>query len=330
MDCISCNFPISEKETVKHCEACGKHAHVFCLISKGEQKVCDLCYIKETEEKPSYSFILPEHIRRTHIEVYRKCPNKFKLEVLEDRPQPQRPYTQVGIDLHEIFEQAVKDRSFNEEKQKAKYLAEFLPQQMKDGIFVDKNEANAYLKRAMDSITHFNMVLPSIPMPYMVEEQLKFDIDENLPKVSFTMDLVTENEQGGLDLADWKTGKELVGKQLASDLQAPIYIHGVQQNTGRRVDSFTFYYLKENKVRKFQRVDNDTFVCTVGKREYYIRLHETIGELQGLFTQMKKGNFSVPNDTKGMFFTCKMCHLKDMGLCLGADQQSWFNLNGGN
>mgnify|MGYP003391013122 FL=1 len=329
MDCISCNFPINEKETVKECEACKKHAHVFCLISKGEQKVCDLCYIKETEEKPSYSFILPEHIRRTHIETYRKCPNKFKLEVLEERPQPQRPYTQVGIDLHEIFEQAVKDRSFTHEHRVNDYKTIYLPRQIEQSIFESEDEQRNYLKRAMDSLTHFDMVLPNIPMPFMVEETLQFNIDENLPKVSFTMDIVTENEQGGLDLADWKTGKELVGKQLASDLQAPIYIHGVQQHTGRRVDSFTFYYLRENKTRKFQRVDNDTFVCTVGKREYYIRLHETVGELQGLFTQMKKGNFNVPTDTKGMFFTCKMCHLKDMGLCMGADQQAWYQLNGG-
>lgn len=30
-----------------------------------------------------------------------------------------------------------------------------------------------------------------------------------------------------------------------------------------------------------------------------------------------------------MFFTCKMCHLNDLGLCMGADQQAWFNLNNG-
>lgn len=139
----------------------------------------------------------------------------------------------------------------------------------------------------------------------MVEETLMFEIDENLPKVSFTMDLVTENEQGGLDLFDWKTGKELVGKQLASDLQAPIYIHGVQQHTGRQVDSFTFHYLRDNKTRKFQRVDNDTFVCMVGKREYYIRLHETVGELQGLFTQMKKGILTYQLIRKACFSRVK-------------------------
>lgn len=329
MNCNSCNFPIGEKETKKECEACGKHVHSFCLLTKGEQKVCDLCYIKETEETPSYSFTLPDHIRRTYIEKYKKCPNQFRLEVLEGNEAPARPYTQVGIDLHEIFEKAVLDRSFDEEKQKAEYLADYVPKQIEMKIFADEQEERSYLKRAMDSIAHFNAILPSIPMPFMTEETLFFDVGEDLPKVRFTMDLVTENAQGGLDLIDWKTGKELVGKQLASDLQAPIYIHGVQQHTGRRVDSFTFYYLKDNKVRRFERVDNDTFVCTVGKREYFIRLHEMIGELQGIFTNIKKGNFNVPSDTKGMFFTCKMCHLQEQGLCMGADQQAWLQLNGG-
>lgn len=328
MNCNSCNFEIGEKETVKECDVCGKHTHAFCLISRGEEKVCDLCYVKKAEERPGYSFELPEEIRRTYIEVYRKCPNKFKLEVLEGNAQPSRPYTQVGIDLHEIFEKALVDRSYQETDWWKDYNDIYLKQHIEQGLYADEKEQIAFMARAKACLNNFSLLLPSIPIPFKVEETLTFQVSEGLPKARFTMDAIIENENGGLDLIDWKTGKELVGKQLASDLQAPIYIHGVEQAYGRRVDSFTFYYLKEGKVRKFIRDEDGVFKCTVGKREYYIRLNEMIGELQGIFTQMKKGNFNIPRDTKGMYFTCKMCHLQEQGLCLGADNESWKQLTG--
>lgn len=329
MNCNSCNFPIGEKETIKECGQCGRHTHAFCLIPKGGEMVCDLCLIKATEEKPSYEFELPEHIRRTNIETYRKCPYKFKLEVLEGHQQPPRTYTQVGVDCHDIFEKALLDRSFTRDLWEKEYATVFLPKQEEMGIYESEEEKQAFNKRVEDCFTNFELILPTLHKPFKTEETIFFEVGEGLPKVRFTMDAIFENESGGLDLVDWKTGKELVGKQLAEDLQAPIYIHGVEKEYGKRVDSFTFYYLKEGKVRKFVRSGNGEFVCVVGKREYFIRLDEMIAEIQRLFSHIKKGNFKVPSDVKKMFFACKMCHLREQGLCLGADQQAWVQLNGG-
>lgn len=327
--CNSCTFVIGEKETRKACEDCGKEVHAFCLISKGELKVCDVCYVRKTEEKRGYQFELPEYVRRTHIETYRKCPNKFRLEVLEGHEQPARHYTQVGIDLHNIFEKALLDRSYKRADWLKEYFEDYFPKQQEMGIYEDEEEEERFNERVMACFNTFEELLPDIPLPFKTEETIFFKVADDLPTVRFTMDAILENEHGGLDLIDWKTGKELVGKQLASDLQAPIYIYGVEQEYGKRVDSFTFYYLKDNKVRKFVRDGDGVFKCTVGKREYFIDLNNMIGEIQGLFARIKNGKFNVPSDSKGMFFTCKMCHLKEQGLCVGADQQGWYDLNGG-
>ena len=123
-----------------------------------------------------------------------------------------------------------------------------------------------------------------------------------------------------------KNNSKLLPEDLASGISN---LWDVEKETGRRVDSFTFFYLKEGKVRKFVRSNNGEFVCTVGKREYFIRTKDMISEIQRLFSHIKKGNFKIPQDTKKMFFPCKMCHLKEQGLCLGADQQAWIQLNGG-
>lgn len=326
MNCNSCSFPIGEKETKVQCELCDKYTHSFCLSKKDDKRICDVCLINDVQEAKAYQFELPEYVRRTDIETYRKCPLKFKMEKFEGHEQPPRTYTQVGIDLHEIFDKAVNDRSYRPEQWRKDYYEEFLPKQRELGIYADEEEVKSFNERSETCMNAFEALLPSLPMPYMTEETIFFEVSPDLPKVRFTMDYISENENGGLDLADWKTGKELVGKQLASDLQAPIYIYGVEKELGRRVDSFTFYYLNTGKTRRFERVSEGVYVCKVNKREYTIKFTEMIGEIQKLFTRIKQGDFNVPTNTKGMYFTCKMCHLKEKGLCLGADQEGWSRL----
>lgn len=323
MECNSCGFPMSEKETKVQCGVCGKSTHSFCLIKEADIGYCDNCYVVKTEEKPEV--VLPDTIRRTYIELFRSCPRKFKLEVLDGHRSPPTKYTQVGIDLHELFEKAVLDRSY------AKYdmIRDYAPmgdKQIRDGLFDDEADMEDFAKRASDSINTFYELLPSIPPAFVTEQTINYSIGENVPLVEFTMDLITENASGNLDLHDWKTGKVMVGQKISTDLQAPLYIYGVEQHFGRQVDSFTFYYLKEKKVRKFERVQDGVYECKVGKRSYYINTTDAMKEIARIFSKMKKGDFNVPNDTRGMFFTCKMCHLQEQGLCEGAYNQSWNQL----
>ena len=323
--CNSCGFPVSSRETIGECEVCHKPTHSFCLIKEDDKAYCDHCYVAKTEEK--YVPELPSTIRRTYIELYRSCPRKFRLEVLEGHASPPTKYTQVGIDLHDLFEKAVNDRTYT----KAQMWQDYHPMFKKcidDELFDDELDIKKFQDRAEQSINTFYEVLPSIPQPFVTEQTISYSVGEDIPDVEFTMDLITEAPNGELDLHDWKTGKVMVGQKIATDMQAPLYIYGVEQHYGRKVRSFTFYYLNEKKTRTFTRVSEGVYECVVGKRSYYIKLRETMTEIAQIFSKMKQGHFSIPQDTKKMFFTCKMCHLQEQGLCFGADQQSWVDLRG--
>jgi hypothetical protein len=281
-------------------------------------------------EKPKRAdFIMPESIRRTYIETYRKCPNKFKLEVLDGIKQPPTTYTQVGIDLHEVFDKAVNDRSYTHQQMFDEYFDTYAPKQEEMGLFKTEEDHQKFMIRAETSMKNFSALLPSIPTPFATEETVHYSIGDDVPLVEFTMDLITENANGNLELHDWKTGKVMVGQTISSDLQAPLYIYGVQEHYKRTVDAFTFHYVNEGKTRTFNRINSLVYECKVGKRSYYINLEDTIKEIKSVFNQIKKGNFNIPQDVRKMFFTCKMCHLKEMGLCKGADQESWYQMNGG-
>lgn len=324
--CKSCTFPIDDLRTSKKCSVCEDAVHKECVINDDGAIFCDNCYTVRAQTPEKINFEIPDKIRRTYIELYRSCPHKFFLEVLEGNESPATCYTQVGIDLHDLFEKGVNDRSYPMQQMIDDFTVIWNNVYPSMELFDSEDMKVKMWTRAMESIETFYQLLPDIPIPFVTEETIRYSIGEDIPDVEFTMDVVTEDEDGGLHLHDWKTGKVMVGQKLSSDLQAPLYIYGVQEHYKRPVKSFTFYYLHENKVRVFTHDHDDTYVCEVGKRRYYITLTDTIKEVKRIFAQIKKGNFNIPHDTKKMYFACKMCHLPKMGLCSGADEESWYQL----
>jgi hypothetical protein len=310
----------------KTCQKCSNELHAECAIEDGGT-FCDMCYITRKEGEEKVSIKIPDVIRRTYIETYRSCPHKFLKEVIEGNAQPPTSYTQIGIDLHEIFEQACFDSGQNKTAAREMMEVRFAnyDEELFSSGFASDNRIDLW-QRTVNSIdTFFDVVLPALPAtPFTTEETIEFNVGEDLPNVQFTMDRIDEVD-GELEMHDWKTGRVMVGQKLSSDLQAPLYIYGTQLHYQKPVRSFTFYYLNENKTRVFTRSDNDpnVYICKVNKREYHINLQDGIREIQRVFAQIKKGNFNIPSNTSKMHFTCKMCHLLKEGKCQGADLQQW-------
>jgi RecB family exonuclease len=287
-----------------------------------------MCYITKGEGVEKVAITIPDVIRRTYIETYRSCPHKFLKEVIEGHTQPPTSYTQIGIDLHEIFEQTCND-NHSLTKDDALSVMEVHFANYSDDLFssgfASDNREDMWNRTTNSIDTFFDVVLPALPTtPFTTEETIEFSVGEDLPNVQFTMDRIDEVD-GELEMHDWKTGRVMVGQKLSSDLQAPLYIYGTKLHFKKPVRRFTFYYLNENKTRTFERDINDpnVYTCRVNKREYKINLQDGIREIQRVFAQIKKGNFSIPHNTSKMHFTCKMCHLLKEGKCQGADLQQW-------
>ena len=325
--CKNCFLSIDDMRKSTRCDTCQSPIHKECAIKDGGT-FCDLCYTVRDAEAGGVAFEMPEEIRRTYIELYKSCPHKFLKEVIEGNESSPTCYTQIGIDLHELFDQC-SNRFFPKEDMLETW--EHIWGLYDPNLFESKEQKEKMYQRAIDSINTFYVVLPTLPeKPYATEETIRFDVGEGLPRARFTMDRIDEID-GELEMLDWKTGKVMVGQKLSSDLQAPMYIYGVKKHYGKPVRKFTFYYLQENKERVFIRDehDEDTYWCTVNKRKYRINLTDAIREIQHIFSQIKNGNFNIPRDTKKMHFTCKMCHLQKEGLCEGAYNESWKQMNGG-
>jgi RecB family exonuclease len=321
LTCLNCYGEIEDLRKETRCVTCEGELHKLCSIKDGDKHYCDACYTTIPQTSSTSTIVdLPDVIRRSYIELYKSCPYSFYLEVIKQLPTKTSIEAQIGIDLHEMFEKFSKDRTYTKE-QMIEDFGQIWYNYSPDFFNDEKHKQNMY-QRAIDSVDTFYTIAPDMTNTVATEEKIIYSIGEGIPKVSITMDKIEEVD-GELEMVDWKTGAVMVGKKLTTDLQAPLYIKAVIEKYKRPVRKFTFYYLKENKFRVFERVNDDVYACKVRNNEYRISLTETIREVKSMFSRMKNGDFNIPRDTKKMYFTCKMCSFRQDGTCAGAEEESW-------
>lgn len=327
--CKNCFGKVEDLRKETRCHGCNSPIHKDCAIKEGNY-FCDVCYAVHTQEGNKMQIIIPDVIRRSYIETYKKCPYQFFLNVIRGLEMPPTIYTQEGIDLHDLFQIAQTDKSYTIDKLKKDFDNKW--QGYKDSSIFDYTSElydlngdirDKMYQRAIDSIDAFYDILEGLPeKPLALEETILFDVGSDLPKVSITMDRI-DDYGDHLKIRDWKTGSVMVGKKLSTDLQAPLYIHAVKTKYGKHVEEFTLHYLAEGKERTFKHVSGDDYECIVNKRKYLINTTDAIREVQHIFSQIKKGNFNIPRDIRSMYFTCKTCPFLKDGTCKGAELESW-------
>ncbi len=309
----SCLICKKEVKTKNQCSRCGKPAHQDCLIKEGDKHFCDLCFTNKKYDKEE--IVLPEVIRRSHIQTFIDCEYQSYMEIIKGYEQPENIYAKVGIDVHEIIE-TIPHQHEAEDAFRGIFSG------LDDSWFKDEEQKEKLRLRGMDSIDTYFGIRDDIGTSDVLEKKLIFDIGVGLPKVSTTVDRI-DVYKDHVEVLDWKTGNVAVGKKLSTDMQVPLYIHGVEQEYNLPVSKFTLYYLSENKKRVYERLHDDVFGCKVNKRVYEVKISDFVKQTQSIFNRMKKGDFQITKDPKSMYFTCKMCHIKARGLCEGADIQTW-------
>lgn len=319
---------------MKTCKQCGvkldwSNATICCKCG------IDLC--EECSQKNNYKcekcadkskIKLPDVIRRSHIEDYKACPYYFKLAVIDGHTPTQHVLARLGSDLHELYE--------NVQKGVTEPILDTLNNKSEELI---KNIIIDYPNEDIDKLTNkskicnanFLKIYPNLGKPVSFEERIYFPIAKDLPKVTIAYDRLEQDENGDLHIIDWKTGKIMSGKKLTTDLQPALYLKAVESKYGKMPKTFRLVYLGDvdkqgmYKERIFTSIDDNKFVCNVGKKQYIQDVNEQIRVVQKLFSQMKQGHFSIPE--KPDYFKCKMCCFKEQGLCQGSDMESWKQIN---
>lgn len=318
MECSICHVNLDGEQFPAKCIKCGAILCDDCSINNNF--MCNSCNGNSNKE------IKLDFVRRSYIELYKICPYAFKLLAIDGIEVKNNIYADIGIKLHELFEQSSLGNLTKSEmiKQYNEWfgqlnLEDFEGYQRK--LTTEQFREYQY-KHGLWNIDNYYEFESKLPNPYQTETTLFTNIGDDLPKVRITFDRINKNENGTYDILDYKTGKVYVGKKLATDLQVPLYIHSVKQNLGIDVNKFELLFTGEGKTRTFNKVSDDEYVCKVLKKEYSVKLSDTIEEIKSIFTQIKNGKLDIPHDINPWY--CEnMCVCRKAGHCAGNFNQQW-------
>lgn len=332
--CKNCQRLITDNDEVK-CDKCGKPLHIDCAIKFKGGKVCDICF--ETKDTVNITQ-LPEFIRRSNLDEYEACPYSAYLNIIKNIETPGNSFAEIGIAIHTCFENYFKEPDKQSKIHLIKWFDE-LYSKIKDESY----EAGVQLYKEKTIEQHkedmYNVGLACIDNFIKLEEEqsaqpnrkiislertIQFSIGDNYPLIQATIDRIEEinNE---IEIIDYKSGSVMVGRDLQDNLQVPLYIIAVEKELKRPVKRFTLLYLREGVKRVYERVDENTFKCTVKNKWYNVNLPKTLERVKISIDKMQKGEWDVPSDFKSMYFKCKTCNKKRYGYCDGAESQVWKN-----
>lgn len=343
-NCFNCDKPI--EGVAVECKDCGKKLHEACAAQciKCGAALCDTCALNKGFKCDECigeidGGVELEQVRRSHIDDYEECPHGFYLTVVKGVTSPGNAYSEVGVELHEIFDrnsQRGDSERISGDEGKNRLLQEWSEvfSRIEHEKFVGcqtrltvEGFKKKMFEQGVTNIENYVKWEATRPAPWRTEEQIVeyIDNDTSLPKVSITMDRI-DYINGEYEVIDYKTGKVFVGKKLSTYLQTPLYIIMIEKHYGIKVSRFRYLFFNEDKERVFERVDDDTFVCTVAKREYTVSLQECIKRVKRDFSKIKRGQFQItPNVSK--WKCAHMCSHMKTGHCAGIETQSWINKN---
>lgn len=315
--CVNTGVPL-HIDCANHCMECGA------VLSDAEfianKFKCNTC------NKPLEVQI--DSIRRSYIEDYKECPYKFKLLAIDKYEGDNNPYAMNGIILHDLFEKASNKEGYDEEDMKKEYLDLYATVDGFNDQQIAKDLPTTLYKKGLVCIENFYEYHLNTVAPFATEEMIQYQIREDYPKIQITFDRINKDEDGGLHLVDYKTGRTHVGKKLSNDLQIATYIMAVKEKYGVLPESFTLLFLAEDKARVYLKEDDNTYVCTVGKRRYIQDLNAKMKEVLKIFDNIKKGRFDIPITTLSPWYCENRCPMYQK-YCEGVIKEPWKEAYGG-
>ena len=306
--CSQCNVPL-HKECANHCLECNVELCDNCYGNNAYK--CERCY------KPNDEF---HTIRRSHLELYNSCPYALYLELVKKVPVPMGKHAELGIMIHQILDLLSNDMLSTDEAI-AKFTDEF------EATFteLEPGEEEKFYNTGLICINRFSQIKDMFGDKFETEKNIIFTLEDNLPKVSCTLDRV-DFVGDDIHISDWKTGKPMSGQKLITDLQAPLYIEAINKEYGTYPSTFTLYYLTHDKIKKYELQPDGNYKVKSGRTEYTLDIQNALNRTVDILKKINNKNFSMPKDVS-MWYCSNMCSHYKTGVCSSSNKEQWKVLN---
>ena len=188
------------------------------------------------------SLKLPMYRSSSQFSTYETCPLRYKYQYVDQLPEEQTIPLEIGSAVHKILEESIKDKEYD--------MNELLSNAFDNldlSVFDDESQE-------MSAATNIRTMLESFLRWWskskykVVATEIEFEIPCDTP-IKGVIDLVLENQDGELEIIDYKTGKSKETKNtIHMNRQLAIYCQGVKVLYGKYPVKAHLFYLKNDKL----------------------------------------------------------------------------------
>jgi DNA helicase-2/ATP-dependent DNA helicase PcrA len=211
---------------------------------------------RETEVKPGEKL----RLSASSIEDYEDCPLKFKFgHYLKIPTGPQAALT-FGHIMHRSVRRYFELRASGEASFEA--VKEFYESSWRNSGFEDEYQEQTYKQAGLEQLRAFvDKQGSSETLPLSMESSFSLDLGEvllegRIDQINPLVPRAGENE-GSVELIDYKTGKPRSQKDADSSLQLSVYALAAQEELKLRPQRLTFYCLTNNQTVHTVRTEQD-------------------------------------------------------------------------
>ncbi|HEV8601278.1 MAG TPA: ATP-dependent DNA helicase [Patescibacteria group bacterium] len=284
-------------------------------LPKNPKPVGEVFFTKQKSlPKVHLKYYVPDTFSFSQINCFRNCPLEYKLRYVYQLPLAGNPHLSLGDTVHKALQKFLEHyKQVNSQKQTDLFgsktsgfvvpdfevLKKFYSEVWMDDWYPDKIEKEKGRKRGLEMLQIFHKRFSENPRKIEFLEQ-KFKLRLGDYKFTGKIDRADLNDNGTIDIIDYKTGQ--VKEKLTSEdkNQLLIYQWAAQEEFKKKVNSLRYWYLASIR-------DSQEFIGSQQEIDAVkTQLLETIEQI----VEAIKGNSFLELDNRMPQHDCKYRHLQ--------------------
>lgn len=240
---------------------------------------------------PSARLVSPS-LSATAVEMYEKCPLRFKLTRDWNIPGPPSAALEYGTIIHSVlkdFYDALRDRRARTPEQ----VLDLFHREIQATYFDDPHQRDLYRRQGEEQLTLFLAARAQEPQPDVVGTELSFELKIGGVRVVGRMDRI-DRVDGGLAVIDYKTGSARKQKDADESLQLSLYAMAAKERFGGYPARLLVYNLEDAGVISTERSE--------------ARLETARERVVAVAAGISAGHFDPNPD----LFTCRWCEYRNL------------------
>ncbi len=179
------------------------------------------------------------------IDIYERCPLRFKLEREWNLPRDVSASLHYGAAMHGVLRTFYDAQRFQREVKDEDLLELFRSALASAGIS-DRYQYELYLRQGYEQLRQFLASARNEPAPEVIQTESRFDLKVGSSNLVGRLDRMDRTGPDSVAIVDYKTGKPKSQEDADESLQLSLYALAARETYGKHADRLIFHNLEDN------------------------------------------------------------------------------------